>query len=204
MKKEYVYTNIRELITPKGFFAVYDDDKKIPFSVLRNSMDMPCKVYGNHDEVVGTIHTETNYQIVIESKKLQIDKEYIIKFSCGKWEYCDSDEHTTCYCTTVNDWVIGIGTFDPCECWKEEQVWKYSKEKSVLERSFCQAPFSYDERCFEIYTVEALDDYSGYKFKLFDYKSEFIYFEVAWLQAKDYPIIEYENALGLWLCRYAI
>lgn len=49
MEKEYVYTNVQELITPKGVFAVYDGDKKIPFSVMRNSMDMPCKVYGNSD-----------------------------------------------------------------------------------------------------------------------------------------------------------
>lgn len=100
MEKEYIYKHIQELITPVGCFAIYDGDKKTKFSVVRNSMDIPCEVYGNSGEVVGTIHTETNYQIIIESKELQIGKEYIIKFSRGKWEYCDADEHTTCYCTT--------------------------------------------------------------------------------------------------------
>ena len=200
MEKEYIYKHIRELNTPAGVVAVYDGDKKMPFSVVRNCMDIPYKIYGDGGEMIGTIHTETNYQIIIKSKELQIGKEYIIKFSCGKWEYCDSDEHTTCYCTTVDDWVIGIGAYDPCDYWKDEQMWKYSKQQGFLERGFCQAPPIYDESHFEKYTVEELDDLSGYKFKLFDYKSDSIRFEVAWLQVKDYPIIECESALGLWLC----
>ena len=200
MEKEYIYKHIRELSTPAGIVAVYDGDKKMPFSVVRNCMDIPYEIYGDGGEKIGTIHTETNYQIIIESKKLQIGKEYIIKFSRGKWEYCDSDEHTTCYCTTIGDWVIGIGAYDPCDYWKDEQVWKYSKQQGFLERGFCQEPPIYDERVFEKYTVEELDDLSGYKFKLFDYKSDSIRFEVAWLQVKDYPIIEYESSLGLWLC----
>ena len=129
MKKEYIYKHIQKLITPMGVFAVYDGDKKVAFSVVRNSMNIPCEVYDNSGEVMGTIHTETNYQIMIESKELQIGKEYVIKFSCGKWEYCDSDEHTTCYFTTINDWLIGIGAYDPCDYWKEEQTWEYSKQQ---------------------------------------------------------------------------
>lgn len=200
MEKEYIYRHIRKLITPVGFFAIYDGEQKIPFSVVRNGMDVPYEVYSDDGAAVGTIQTETNYQIVIETNSLQIGKKYIVKFSCGKWEYCDSDEHTTCYCTTVDDWVIGIGAYDPCDYWKDEQMWEYSKQQGFLERGFCQAPPIYDESCFEKYTVDVLDDFSGYRFRLFDYKSEFIWFEVAWLQAKDYPIVGYENALGLWLC----
>lgn len=200
MKNEYIYKHIQELTTPVGFFAVYDGDKKIPFSVVRNGMDLPYEVYENDGAVVGTIHTETNYQMVIETKDLQIGKEYIIRFSCGKWEYCDSDEHTTCYCTVIDNWVVGIGAYDPNDYEKDEQRWAYSKKRGYLERGFCQSPPTYDESNFEKYTVEELDNLQGYKFKLFDYRSEYVWFEVAWLQAKDYPIVEYEGALGLWLC----
>lgn len=200
MEKEYIYKHILELITPVGFFAVYDGDRKIPFSVVRNGMDVPYEVHDNDKNIIGTIHTDTNYQIVLETKDLQIGREFIIKFSHGEWGYCDSDEHTTCYCTTVGDWVIGIGAYDPNDCWKEEQTWEYSRRQGFWESGVCQAPPTYDESQFEKYTVEELDDFSGYKFRLFDYKSDRTRFEVAWLQVKDYPIIEYEGALGLWLC----
>ena len=199
MEKEYIYKNICELTTPVGFFAVYDGDKRIPFSVARNIIDAHYEVY-DKNSVVGTIHTETNYQIVIESKGLQIGKEYIVKFSSGNWAYCDSDEHTTCFSAVIGDWIIGIGAFDPNDYWKDEQMWEYSKTQGFWERGFCQAPPTYDESRFEKYTVEELDDLRGYKFRLFDFNSEYVWFEVAWLQVKDYPSIEYEGALGLWLC----
>lgn len=76
MEKKYIYRHIRELITPVGFFSIYDGDKKLLFSVVRNGMDVPCEVYNDDGAVVGTIQTETNYQIIIESKSLQIGKEY--------------------------------------------------------------------------------------------------------------------------------
>ncbi len=200
MEKKYIYKNIMELITPVGFFAVYDGTLKIPFSVVRNTMDVPCKVYDDGGEVVGTIHSENNYQIIIESKTLQIGKEYIIRFSYGQWEYCDSDEHTVCYCTTVDNQVVGIGAYDPCDEQKDEQMWEYSEQKGFLDRNSWQQPPSYDESRFEKYTVEALADLRGFWFKLFDYKAEHILFEVVWLQVAEFPVREYKSAMGLWLC----
>ena len=200
MAKEYIYENITELITPVGFFAVYDGNLKIPFSVVRNTMDVPCDVYDDSGEVVGTIHSENNLQIIIESKDLQIGKEYIIEFSHGQWEYCDSDEHTVCYCTTVNNWVVGIGAYDPCDEQKDEQMWEYSEQKGILDRNSWQKPPSYDESRFEKYTIEALDDFRGFRVRLVDYKAEYILIQVAWLQVAEFPVREYESAMGLWLC----
>ena len=60
MEKEYIYKHIRELSTPAGIVAVYDGDEKIPFSVVRNCMDIPYEIYGDAGEKIGTIHTETN------------------------------------------------------------------------------------------------------------------------------------------------
>lgn len=78
--------------------------------------------------------------------------------------------------------------------------WEYSKQQGFLERGFCIAPSTYNESDFEKYTVDTLPDLNGYQFKIFDYQSQYIWFEVAWVKVKDYPVIEYKEALGLWLC----
>ena len=59
---------------------------------------------------------------------------------------------------------------------------------------------SYDERNYEGYTVEALEMNNGYSFKLFDYTVDVVCFEVAWIRIDMFSAIEYEGALGLWLC----
>ena len=59
---------------------------------------------------------------------------------------------------------------------------------------------SYDERNYEGYTVEALEMNNGYSFKLFDYTVDVVCFEVAWIRLDMFSAIEYEGALGLWLC----
>ena len=200
MKYEYIYENIQQLMTPEGYFEVCDGERIIPFSVMKNMMNDPAEVYECDENVIGTIHTDTNYHILIDTKLLEIGKEYMIQFSAGAWEYCDSDEHTSCYCTVIDNWVIGIGAYDPNDELKYEQMWEYSKQQGFLERGFCIAPSTYNESDFEKYTVDTLPDLKGYQFKLFDYQSQYIWFEVAWVKVKDYPVIEYKEALGLWLC----
>ena len=41
---------------------------------------------------------------------------------------------------------------------------------------------------------------NGYSFKLFDYTVDVVCFEVAWIRIDMFSAIEYEGALGLWLC----
>ena len=97
MEKEWIYRNIDKLKTPVGWFSVYSGDKKIPFSVVRNGFDVPSEVVDDDGNVLGTIHTDTNYAIVLETRDLELGKEYVVRFSAGKWAYCNSDDRTTCF-----------------------------------------------------------------------------------------------------------
>lgn len=199
--KEYVYRDITELQTPVGSYIVFSETgKRLPFSVIKNHMDSPYEVFGDNSTEITILHTDTNYCIVVDSKYLDMGKNYKILFTSGKWEYCDSDEHTTCYDAIINGWVVGIGAYDPNNQEKEDQDFEYSKQMGYLERKFIQAPPEYDESKFVKYTVEVLDEYNGYCFHIFDHLFESVIFEVAWIKIKELPAIEYEGALGLWLC----
>lgn len=200
MVKEFVFENLMELETPVGFFAVFDGDQKIPFSVEKNCMSIPAEVRDKEEKLIGTIQSNTNYDIVIAASKLEIGKEYIICFSDGVWNYCSSDEHTTCYFTVIDNWAIGIGAYDPNDQSKDDQTWEYSEKKGYLKQRFLQPPPYYDESEFRRYTVEPLDDSRGYKFKIFDREFDYVWFEVAWIEINEFPIDKYESALGLWLC----
>ena len=203
MAEELIFENIIKLQTPVGYFSVISGDEMITFSVKRNGIDWPSGVTDDEGNMIGEIHTDTNYCIVIDADKLQTGKTYIVKFvaSTGcKWEFCDSDEHTTCYDSIIDSWAVGIGALDPNDQEKEDQAWKYSKTKGFLQKNFIQEQPSYDESNFVQYTVEVLDTYDGYRFKLFDHSLNRIIFEVAWVKIDKFPSIEYEGALGLWLC----
>lgn len=201
MDKEYVYRDIIELQTPVGSYIVFSETgERLLFSVIRNTMDWPYEVADHNGNEIAKLHTDTNYCIVIDSKKLDIGKVYKVAFTSGNWEYCDSDEHTTCYDAVIGDWVVGIGAYDPNDQEKEEQAFAYSKQMGYFERKFIQTPPEYDESKFIKYTVEVLDEYNGYSFRIFDHSFESIAFEVAWIKIEELPAIEYEGALGLWLC----
>ena len=200
MASDKIFEQIEELKTPVGAFCVFDGDKKIAFSVEKNLVDMPSEVVDENDNVIGTVNTDTNYRIVIPTDDLEIGKDYMICFSDGKWEFCDSDEHTICYDAVIGDWVVGIGAYDPNDIRKEDQIMKYSKEMGFLEQGFAKEPDEYDESEFTEYTVEPLSDFNGFRFKLFDKTTATVYFEVAWIKIGEYPTLEYEGAIGLWLC----
>ena len=201
MDKEYVYRDIIELQTPVGSYIIFSETgERIPFSVIRNTMDWPYEVADDNGNEIAKLHTDTNYCIVIDSKNLDIGKVYKVLFTFGNWEYCDSDEHTTCYDAVIDDWVLGIGAYDPNDQEKEDQSFAYSKQMGYLEHKFIQAPPEYDESKFIKYTVDVLDEYNGYSFRIFDHSFESIAFEVAWIKIEEFPAIEYEGALGLWLC----
>lgn len=200
MSEEYIYQDITELKTPVGSFRVFSNEDNIPFSVEKNGFDLPSGIYDENNNVIGTIHTETNYSIVIPASRLELGKEYTISFDKGNWEYCDSDEHTICFNTVIDEWAVGIGAYDPNDQEKDRQAWEYSEQMGFLKQNFIQEPPEYDETDFIRYTTEALDECNGFKFKLFDYTADKIYFDVAWIKIEEYPTIEYEGALGFWLC----
>lgn len=199
MKKEFIYKDIEELITPVGSFTIQFGSSRIRFSVKRNTFDLPYNIYDENQNSIGCIQTETNYQIVIDKSLLEIGKEYTIRFSSGKWEYCDSDEHTVCFNTVIDDWVVGIGSYDPCDSQKEEQAFDYSERMGFLKRKRIQVPSEYDESKFSNFTTEQLESCNGFSFKIYDQSEFSVWFNVAWIRIEKYPKIEYEGAIGFWL-----
>lgn len=201
MEESIIFKNIDKLYTPVGEFVVESENgERISFCVRNNLFDIPYEVGDNASQVTGIINTDTNYCIVIEADKLQVGIKYRIYFTAGNWEFCDSDEHTNCYNTVIDDWVVGIGAYDPNDEEKENQARDYSKKMGYLERGFVKMPSKYDESNFRAYSVEVLNELNGFEFILFDKSKDSVVFETAWIKVEKYPTIEYERALGLWLC----
>ena len=200
MKEDIIYKDIDKLCTPVGEFVVVSEcGERIRFSVRKNYFDIPYEISENSEHATGIIQTDTNYCILIDSDKLQVGINYKVFFSAGQWEFNDSDEHTNCYSTVIDDWVVGIGAYDPNDEEKEDQMWAYSKKMGYLDQNFVKAPQRFDESKFRGYSVEALDELNGFEFVLYDKSKEQVYFEVAWIKIEKYKTIEYESAIGLWL-----
>ncbi|MCR5725980.1 MAG: hypothetical protein K6G24_00800 [Lachnospiraceae bacterium] len=200
MDHDWIFKDIDELVTPVGAFRVLDGGRRVPFSVVKNPFDYPSEVYDKARNVIGTITSDTNYRIVIPISRLEIGKDYMVRFSAGEWRSNCSGEHTTCACTVIGDWVVGIGAYDWNDDEKEEQCWKYSAQKGYLDKGFVKEPPEYDESDFAKYSVFVMDDYNGYLIRLYDKTEKYVYIEVAWVKIERYSADEYEGALGVWLC----
>lgn len=194
------FQNTQELGTPVGSFSVFCGEKRMPFSVTMSKSSIPVEVIDSDGVFVGLISPDSICEVLIDAQDLEGGKEYVIMFSSGKWDYCDSDEHTTCYCTHIGDWIVGIGAYDPNDEEKEDQARRYSGEQGYLQRGALQDPPFFDEKSFKKYTVEALSDLQGYKFKVYDKDFDYVRFDVAWVRVKDFPVDAYTEALGIWLC----
>lgn len=191
--------NALELSTPVGNFAVFDGTRRISFSIIQNPSNEAAEVYDTTGAMVGYIQTDNNYQLLIDPGPLEIGKKYVILFSAGEWEYCNSGQHAVCYFSLIDHWMVGIGAYDPNDDQKTEQAWHHSKQFGYLEKGFIQHPPVYDESSFSEYTVEPLADRCGFTFKLFDKAFDYVRFEAAWIHVDNNQINRYTNALGLWL-----
>ena len=199
----FIYKGIDALQTPVGCFTVSNGNERIRFSVARNCYDMPYGVYDHASQtVIGKIHTDTNYHILIDTSKLNIGTTYTVAFSSGIWGYCDSDEHTACYSTIIGNWAVGIGAYDPNDEEKLDQALKYSEKTGLLKKNrIIEYPDQFDESLFTSHTIEFSPDLRGFEFKILDKSLAEISFEVAWIQIKDdYASDFYISALGFWLC----
>lgn len=199
-----VYENITRLETPVGFFCVSDENGLIPFSAEQNNY-RPYEVTDEDENVIGCIDTDTRFALSLDVSKLQTGKEYVVRFipnaDC-RWDYCFSDEDTTCYSTLIGKWAVGIGAYDINTQEKMEQERQYSIEQGSVEGDIVyllRLPV-YDETDFVGYIADVLDSFDGYRFKVIDSHFKKIYFDVAWIKVDEYPAIEYDKALGSWLC----
>ena len=181
MEWNWIYENIDKLQTPVGYFYVTSGEDTVAFHVARNSFDVPYEIYDDHNTVIDTIHSETNYTIAVPTESLTLGKGSVIRFSAGKWDFFGPDEHTEGYTAVIDHWVVGIGGYDPNDDKKSGKDWDYSTAG------------------FTEYDIEALDDNSGFRFWLLDRKKDYILFRVAWIEIGSYPVIQYEDAVAFWV-----
>ncbi|MBE6609993.1 MAG: hypothetical protein E7634_04950 [Ruminococcaceae bacterium] len=161
---KYIYENISSLPCPVGEFTVCNGIQKIPFSIRKNDYNVP---YDN-------ITTETNYALDIDTKCLEIGKQYNVVFSEGGLNYCGSDEHTESITNTIDNWSVGIGSYDMNE--DEDNPKNYKG-----------------------YDVWRSEDNLGFSFVLLDRTRDKITFLVAWIENKEVPNVDYESVLDFWL-----
>ena len=161
---KYIYENILTLSCPVGEFSVCYGKEKIPFSVRKNDYDVPYN----------DITTQTNYALDIDTKLLEIGKQYNVIFSEGGLKYCGSDEHTESITNTIDNWSVGIGSYDMNE---DED----------------------DPKNHTGYDVWRSKDNLGFSFILLDRTIEKIIFLVAWIENKEALNVDYESVLDFWL-----
>lgn len=193
-----IASGIFALKTPVGAFSVCaEDGAKIPFTVIKNPYDVPCEVIDEATKANVYLHTKTNYNILIDSACLRIGARYQISFSAGSWDFCSSDEETCCFDSVIGNWVVGIGAYDPNDAEKTKQVILASNQIGAP-KMIVDLP-EYDESKLKKYTVEPLEAKNGFSFKIFDTSFSSVCFAVAWIEVKQFPTVEYENAIGIWL-----
>lgn len=190
--------NLKKLVTPCGVITIVDKNNNcIPFAVQKNPFDCPYSFKNAQGQTV-TLHTDTNYKIVIKTSDLQKEVTHQIVLKGAQLRYGDSDEHTECISGCSNGYCIAIGTWLPND---DEKLWQaedYSERMGFLKRnSIIELP-QYDTSKFKEYDVEMSDDCSGYTFYLIDDTISEIFFSVAWIKSNGVDELEYESAVQFW------
>ena len=190
--------NLKKLVTPCGVITIVDKNNNcIPFAVQKNPFDCPYSFKNAQGQTV-TLHTDTNYKIVIKTSDLQKEVTHQIVLKGAQLRYGDSDEHTECISGCSNGCCIAIGTWLPND---DEKLWQaedYSERMGFLKRNSIIEPPQYDTSKLKEYDVEMTDDCSGYTFYLIDDTISEIFFSVAWIKSNGVDELEYESAVQFW------
>lgn len=190
--------NLKELVTPCGILTIADKNNNcIPFTVRKNLFDCPYSFKNAQGETV-TLHTDTNYEIVIKTSDLEKGVLHQILLKGTQLVYGDSDEHTECISGCSNGYCIAIGTWLPNDDEKLQQAEEYSEKMGFLKYNSIIEPPQYDTSRFKEYDVEMSDDCSGYSFYLIDDTISEIFFSVAWIKSNGVDDLEYESAVQYW------
>ena len=190
--------NLKKLVTPCGVITIVDKNNNcIPFAVQKNPYDCPYSFKNAQGQTV-TLHTDTNYKIVIKTSDLQKEVTHQIVLKGAQLRYGDSDEHTECISGCSNGYCIAIGTWLPNDDEKLRQAEDYSERMGFLKRNSIIEPPQYDTSKFKEYDVEMSDDCSGYTFYLIDDTIPEITFLVAWIKGNGVDKLEYESAVQFW------
>ena len=162
---KYIYENTSTLSCPVGEFFVCFGKERIPFCIRKNDYDVPYN----------GITTESNYALDIDTKLLEVNKQYDIVFSEGGLNFCCSDENTESITNTIKNWSVGIGSYDMND------------------------DYFHQDELHKGYDVWRSEDNLGFSFVLLDRTIDKITFLVAWIENEEASNIDYEDALGFWL-----
>lgn len=199
MLDKYICKNI--LGTPIGNIYVCDKNNElIDIDIKVNSFSPSYEVF-NCENISTILNIESNYIVEILTKNLIKGEYYQIKYDGGALKLNAGDEHTVSITGTYKGYSLGISAFDPNDEEIIEQSIAYSKEIGVYNQNIIEMPPDFDESKFIEYTVDLLDDKTGFRFKLLDETVEVIKFKVAWIKNSDkyIDIVEYEDAIDFWI-----
>ncbi|WP_146552576.1 hypothetical protein [Rummeliibacillus sp. SL167] len=200
VKDDRILKNLTELNTPIGTITVKCSKENIPFDAVPDSYFTDYEIFDEDNEtILAHIFADANYQIRIATSNLKIAEKYIIKFNGGIFDYNAGDEHTISLTGTFGGYSIGLSAYDPNDDEKMEQAYAYSKEKRYLEQNMIVEPTKYDISKFAQYTLDVLEDMSGYSFTLIDRSCEYIFFSVAWIRLDTFDADTYEAAVDFWI-----
>lgn len=197
---EKIFYSMSKFETPVGNIKVLNNNKLVPFFIKPSSYKTPYEIYsGDNKSVVRVIEATNNYVLLIPTKNLTVGNEYTVFLEGKRLSYNAGDEHTLSLTGTFNNVSIGIGAYNPNEDIEDRQAYDYSKKKGYLNQGVLMLPAQFNESEFEQYKLECLDDMSGYLFKLIDKSSEYVYFNIAWIENIDFDSDDGESAIDFWI-----
>ena len=89
--------------------------------------------------------------------------------------FCCSDEHTESITNTIENWSVGIGSYDVND------------------------DYFHQDELHKGYDVWRSEDNLGFSFVLLDRTTDKITFLVAWIENEESSNVDYEDVLGFWL-----
>lgn len=195
MNSHHIYSNITKFSSPIGDFIITCNETRIPFNVGRIT-DHSYLLYNEDGKEYGELKNDDIYEIIIPVENLVLGKDCEIIFTGKNLSDTTSGERTYGKMAVIDNYVIGIGTYDPNEDIKIDQDYEYSKERRYLDQGFIISKEDYVRENFIWYDLKEDAYINGFKFELLDNSSEYIYFKVAWLE-NIHPLTE--DAIDYWI-----
>lgn len=170
---------VTEFATPCGVLRFRDDKGNIlPFQIRQEIWEEDASVY---DDVAGKwvpLDSQDQYTVCIPARDLTVGSEYEMRLHGDyNYTYGDSDECAVASLVTADDVTLSLGACDLNEDEKNRQA---VPDFVNGERQGWHYPETFDMSKMSGYLLFVLPDWSGYRFRLLDYKVPEIRFRIAW------------------------
>lgn len=171
---------VTEFATPCGVLRFRDDKGNIlPFQIRQEIWDEDESVYDNIAKKWMPLNSQDQYTVCISAHELTVGSEYEMRLNGDyNYTYGDSDECAVASLVTADDVTLSLGACDLNEDEKNRQAVPVFVD---AERRGWNYPETFDTSKMCGYLLFALPDWSGYRFRLLDYKVPEIRFRLAWV-----------------------